>query len=342
MLALPVGGRERRERRLALEAAATTADDGDLPRKLSEDEDFDPETGDVVKFFNAFAGDGGTTYTATIMGMEANAEGKMEYSIKYEDESTHHVTRKTFLETLSSMPQPARKFVEFGHDELKLIWEPDVHITNLHQAMNTHEELLRVYDDGHVEFIRFVYAKLDMHEAIQIGHPTDKLMLETHIASLSHSTERITIHEHPTMNGLEASLVSKWSAGWDHDGHHYEVQDKTPDYAHADPCRQEKRSVYIFDLFVSRPSAPDLKTKLDQLDFSAMAAPAHLTEVNVGVFFEQVRAVDDKLHEFTSIFYTIYRWRDERDYSILFNDANFLETEQIVCRWATRDSQPGR
>tara|TARA_B100000795_G_scaffold115967_1_gene86108 strand:+ start:295 stop:441 length:147 start_codon:yes stop_codon:yes gene_type:complete len=35
--------------------------------------------------------------------------------------------------------------------------------------------------------------------------------------------------------------------------------------------------------------------------------------------------VDDTLHEFTSIFYTIYRWRDERDYSILFNDPNFLE-----------------
>ena len=47
-------------------------------------------------------------------------------------------------------------------------------------------QLLRVYDDGHVEFIRFVWAKLDMHEAVQIGHPTDKLMLETHIASLSH------------------------------------------------------------------------------------------------------------------------------------------------------------
>ena len=35
--------------------------------------------------------------------------------------------------------------------------------------------------------------------------------------------------------------------------------------------------------------------------------------------------MDDKLHEFTSIFYTIYRWKDERDYSILFNDPNFLE-----------------
>ena len=35
--------------------------------------------------------------------------------------------------------------------------------------------------------------------------------------------------------------------------------------------------------------------------------------------------MDDKLHEFTSIFYTIYRWKDERDYSILFDDANFRE-----------------
>ena len=47
-------------------------------------------------------------------------------------------------------------------------------------------QLLRVYDDGHVEFIRFVWAKLDMHEKVEIGYPTDSLMLETHIASLSH------------------------------------------------------------------------------------------------------------------------------------------------------------
>ena len=66
------------------------------------------------------------------------------------------------------------------------------------------------------------------------------------------------------------------------------MSDKVPDYAHADPCRQEKRSVYVFDLFVSRPSAPDLSTKLGQLSFKAEAPPAHLTEVNVGVFFEQV------------------------------------------------------
>ena len=40
------------------------------------------------------------------------------------------------------MPQPARTFVEFGHDEISLIWIPDVHITNLHQGMmTTHEEV---------------------------------------------------------------------------------------------------------------------------------------------------------------------------------------------------------
>jgi len=77
------------------------------------------------------------------------------------------------------------------------------------------------------------------------------------------------------------------SAGWNHVDHEFHVADKMPDYAHADPCRQEMRSVYIFDLFVSRPSAPDLSTKLAQLKFKAVASPAHLTEVNVGVFFEQ-------------------------------------------------------
>ena len=82
-------------------------------------------------------------------------------------------------------------------------------------------------------------------------------------------------------------LPTRRSAGWNHESHEFHVSDKLPDYAHADPCRQEKRSVYVFDLFVSRPSAPDLSTKLSQLSFKAQAAPQHLTEVSVGVFFEQ-------------------------------------------------------
>ena len=35
------------------------------------------------------------------------------------------------------------------------------------------------------------------------------------------------------------------------------------------------------------------------------------------------------MHEFTSIFYTIYRWKDERDYQILIDDPNFREARVI-------------
>ena len=123
-----IDGQERRVRRLA-------------EAEIVADGDFNPGKGDVVKYFNEHAGDKGTTYTATIKSLSTNAEGKVTYNIEYKDESTQMVSRPTFLETLSSMPQPARRFVEFGHDELKLIWEPDVHITNLHQDMITHEEV---------------------------------------------------------------------------------------------------------------------------------------------------------------------------------------------------------
>ena len=123
-----IDGQERRVRRLA-------------EAEIVADGDFNPGKGDVVKYFNEHAGDKGTTYTATIKSLSTNAEGKVTYNIEYKDESTQMVSRPTFLETLSSMPQPARRFVEFGHDELKLIWEPDVHITNLHQDMLVHEEV---------------------------------------------------------------------------------------------------------------------------------------------------------------------------------------------------------
>ena len=140
MLSLPGRLRERRERRLGLwKGAASPDDDGVLPRKLAEDTEelIDPQVGEVVKY----AGVGGTTYTATIKSIVAEDDGTKKYQIEYVDETTHSVTRTTTLDTLSAMPQPARKFVEFGHDELKLIWEPDVHITNLHMPMNTHEEV---------------------------------------------------------------------------------------------------------------------------------------------------------------------------------------------------------
>ena len=81
------------------------------------------------------------TYTATIMEIIEEDDGTKKYKIEYVDETEHSVQRTTGIDALSAMPQPARKFVEFGHDELKLIWKPDVHITNLHMDMNVHEEV---------------------------------------------------------------------------------------------------------------------------------------------------------------------------------------------------------
>ena len=122
-----IDGQERRPvRRLVLEA------------EISFEGEFNPGKGDVVKYFNEHAG---TTYTATIKSLSTDADGKVIYNIEYTDEAGFPLNRPTFLETLSSMPQPARRFVEFGHDEIKLIWEPDVHITNLHKDMLVHEEV---------------------------------------------------------------------------------------------------------------------------------------------------------------------------------------------------------
>ena len=110
----------------------------------------------------------------------------------------------------------------------------------------------------------------------------------SHPAYILHSHSAHNTHHAPTRYPpATLPLPTRRSAGWNHESHEFHVSDKLPDYAHADPCRQEKRSVYVFDLFVSRPSAPDLSTKLSQLGFKAQAAPQHLTEVSVGVFFEQ-------------------------------------------------------
>ena len=75
------------------------------------------------------------------MSIVTEADGTVKYEVEYEDETKHKVSRTTTFDTLSAMPVPARRFVEFGHDELALIWEPDVHVTNLHQDMLIHEEV---------------------------------------------------------------------------------------------------------------------------------------------------------------------------------------------------------
>ena len=62
--------------------------------------DFDPQVEDVVKFYNDFAGYGGTTYTATVISIDEGVDGKI-YRVEYMDETTHLVTRSVTIETLS-------------------------------------------------------------------------------------------------------------------------------------------------------------------------------------------------------------------------------------------------
>ena len=41
-----------------------------------------------------------------------------------------------------------RRFVEFGHDERKLLWAPDLHVVNEKGEPQIHSELMRMYEDG--------------------------------------------------------------------------------------------------------------------------------------------------------------------------------------------------
>ena len=40
-----------------------------------------------------------------------------------------------------------RRFIEFGHDERKLLWVPDLHVVNQKGKPQIHSELMRMYDD---------------------------------------------------------------------------------------------------------------------------------------------------------------------------------------------------
>lgn len=40
-----------------------------------------------------------------------------------------------------------RRFIEFGHDERKLLWAPDLHVVNQKGKPQIHSELMRMYED---------------------------------------------------------------------------------------------------------------------------------------------------------------------------------------------------
>ena len=74
-----------------------------------------------------------------------------------------------------------RKFVEFGHDERKLLWQPDLHVVNEKGDPQIHSELMRIYDDGWVEIIELQEGVLEMLHPDYISFPFDSQGLNVEI-----------------------------------------------------------------------------------------------------------------------------------------------------------------
>ena len=100
-----------------------------------------------------------------------------------------------------------RKFVEFGHDERKLLWAPDLHVVNEKGDPQIHSELMRIYDDGWVEVIELQEGVLEMLHPDYISFPFDTQGLNVEIESESHSSKRIVLTPLEEMIGVEESLL---------------------------------------------------------------------------------------------------------------------------------------
>ena len=100
-----------------------------------------------------------------------------------------------------------RKFVEFGHDERKLLWQPDLHVVNEKGDPQIHSELMRIYDDGWVEIIELQEGVLEMLHPDYISFPFDSQGLNVEIESESHSSKRIVLTPLEEMIGVEESLL---------------------------------------------------------------------------------------------------------------------------------------
>ena len=74
-----------------------------------------------------------------------------------------------------------------------------------------------------------------------------------------------------------------------------------------------------------------LARQVARLPFTATEAPEHRMEVGVGVFFEHLYKMDQDKHTFKADFWLVYRWRDARNYSALFEYDTIVEVEQGTC-----------
>jgi hypothetical protein len=145
-----------------------------------------------------------------------------------------------------------KKYVEFGHNEMDLIYSPDLHFTNVHKDnYATHNELMRMFEDGTVELTKLVWGEFDFYGRYT-AFPFDKQHLDIQVGSLSHSSERLILGPLESMTGLEESVMDVGS-GWKYDYYKSSVDEIEPDYAHKKSnCRLETRSLYTFAVYVHR------------------------------------------------------------------------------------------
>ena len=88
---------------------------------------------------------------------------------------------------------------------------------------------------------------------------------------------------------------------------------------------------------VNAAAAASVSTLLGNLSFDAASSPQHTMDISVGVYFEHLFHVNSKAHTFDADFWLVERWKDERDYTSLFYDANgnlrtdIIEIEAADC-----------
>lgn len=68
--------------------------------------------------------------------------------------------------------------------------------------------------------------------------------------------------------------------------------------------------------------------KLQSLSFSVLDPPEHLMTVDVGVYFEHLYAINSFKHVFDADFWLVYRWKDMRNYTFLFENNPLVEREE--------------
>mmetsp|Transcript_55239 Transcript_55239/g.124441 ORF Transcript_55239/g.124441 Transcript_55239/m.124441 type:complete len:561 (-) Transcript_55239:47-1729(-) len=77
--------------------------------------------------------------------------------------------------------------------------------------------------------------------------------------------------------------------------------------------------------------AAEMKAKIQALPEDMSLPPRHKMDIQVGLFFHHLRAVNDKAHTFSSKFSLVFRWMDGRNVSNLFSDSHLSESELGEC-----------